>query len=73
MIIVGLFGNYGDNEAWENLDAGTLTRTEEMPEDMQKRQLNRAQEIYVVIAKGYIGSGTQLEINYADAAYKPVC
>ena len=27
VISVGLFGHSGDNEIWENMDEGTLTRT----------------------------------------------
>lgn len=28
VISVGLFGHSGDNEVWENMDEGTLTRTQ---------------------------------------------
>ena len=30
VISVGLFGRSGDNEVWEDMDEGTLTRTKEM-------------------------------------------
>ena len=30
VISVGLFGHSGDNEVWENMDEGTLTKTKEM-------------------------------------------
>ena len=30
VISVGLFGHSGDNEVWESMDEGTLTKTKEM-------------------------------------------
>ena len=39
VISVGLFGHSGDNEVWENMDEGTLTRTKEMLDDMHKRKI----------------------------------
>ena len=36
VISVGLFGHSGDNEVWENMDEGTLTRTKEMLDDSPK-------------------------------------
>lgn len=38
VISVGLFGHSGDNEVWENMDEGTLTKTKEMLDDMHKRK-----------------------------------
>ena len=35
VISVGLFGHSGDNEVWEDMDEGTLTRTKEMLDDNQ--------------------------------------
>ena len=40
VISVGLFGHSGDNEVWENMNEGTLTRTKEMLDDMHKRKGN---------------------------------
>ena len=37
---VGLFGHSVDNEAWENMDEGTLTRTKEIPDDMHKLKID---------------------------------
>ena len=34
VISVGLFSHSGDDEVWENMDEGTLTKTKEMLEDM---------------------------------------
>ena len=72
VISVGLFGHSGDNEVWENMDEGTLTRTKEMLDDMHKRKIDMADEIYVIIVGGFIGSSTRSEIDYAKAAGKPV-
>ena len=38
VISVGLFGHSGDNEVWENMDEGTLTKTKEMLDDMHKEK-----------------------------------
>ena len=72
VISVGLFGHSGDNEVWENMDEGTLTRTKEMLDDMHKRKIDMADEIYVINVGGYIGSSTRSEINYAKATGKLV-
>lgn len=65
VISVGLFGHSGDNEVWENMDEGTLTKTKEMLDDMHKRKIDMADGIYVINVGGYIGSSTKSEINYA--------
>ena len=65
VISVGLFGHSGDNEVWENMDEGTLTRTKEMPDNMHKRKIDMADEIFVVNVGGYIGDSTRSEIEYA--------
>ena len=72
VISVGLFGHSGDNEVWENMDEGTVTKTKEMLDDMHKRKIDMADEIYVINVGGYIGSSTRSEIEYAEAAGKPV-
>lgn len=65
VISVGLFGHSGDNEVWENMDEGTLTRTKEMLDDMHKRKIDMADEIFVINVGGYIGDSTKSEIEYA--------
>ena len=65
VISVGLFGHSGDSEVWENMDEGTLTRTKEMLDDMHKRKIDMADEIYVINVGGYIGDSTRSEIDYA--------
>ena len=72
VISVGLFGHSGDDEVWENMDEGTLTKTKEMLDDMHKRKIDMADEIFVINVGGYIGSSTRSEIEYAKAAGKPV-
>lgn len=34
----GLFGHSGDNEVWENMDEGKLTKTKEMLDDIHKKK-----------------------------------
>lgn len=72
VISVGLFGHSGDNEVWENMDEGTLTKTKEMLDDMHKRKIDMADEIFVINVDGYIGSSTKSEIEYAISQNKKV-
>ena len=72
VISVGLFGHAGDAEVWEDMDEGTLTKTKEMLDDMHKRKIDIADEIYVINVGGYIGSSTRSEIDYAKATGKNI-
>ncbi len=72
VISVGLFGHSGDNEVWENMDEGTLTKTKEMLDDMHKRKIDMADEIFVINVNGYIGDSTRSEIAYAEQTGKKV-
>lgn len=65
VISVGLFGHSGDNEVWEGMDEGTLSKTKEMLDDMHKRKIDMADEIFVINVGGYIGDSTRSEIEYA--------
>lgn len=65
VISVGLFGHSGDDEVWTD-------GTKEMLDDMHKRKIDMADEIYVINVDGYIGSSTRSEIEYAKATGKPV-
>ena len=58
VISVGLFGHSGDTEVWAE-------GTKEMLDDMHKRKIDMADEIYVINVGGYIGSSTRSEIEYA--------
>ena len=65
VISVGLFGHSGDEEVWENMDEGTLTKTKKMLDDMHKRKIDMSDEIFVINKDGYIGDSTRSEIEYA--------
>ena len=72
VISVGLFGHSGDDEVWEGMDEGTKTKTKEMLDDMHKRKIDMADEIYVIDVDGYIGESTRSEIEYAKETGKKV-
>jgi hypothetical protein len=65
VISVGLFGHAGDNEVWSE-------DTKVMLDDMHKRKIDMADEIFVINVGGYIGSSTRSEIEYAFKNNKPV-
>ena len=65
VISVGLFGHSGDDEVWKE-------GTKEMLDDMHKRKIDMADEIFVINVGGYIGSSTRSEIEYAMANGKTV-
>ena len=65
VISVGLFGHSGDDEVWTE-------GTKEMLDDMHRRKIDMADEIFVINVGGYIGSSTRSEIEYAKANGKAV-
>ena len=65
VISVGLFGHSGDTEVWTE-------GTKEMLDDMHKRKIDMADEIFVINVGGYIGNSTKSEIEYAKAHGKKV-
>jgi hypothetical protein len=65
VISVGFFGHSGDDEVWTK-------GIKEMLDDMHKRKIDMADEIYVINVGGYIGSSTTSEIEYAKRVGKPV-
>lgn len=65
VISVGLFGHSGDNEVWAEGTKGML-------DDMHKRKIDMADEIFVINKGGYIGSSTKSEIEYAINTGKAV-
>lgn len=65
VISVGLFGHSGDTEV---LTDGV----KEMLDDMHKRKIDMADEIFVINKNGYIGSSTKSEIEYAIKTNKKV-
>ena len=65
VISVGLFGHSGDDEVWtENM--------KKMLDDLHKRKIDMADEIFVINKNGYIGSSTKSEIEYALKTNKKV-
>ena len=72
VISVGLFGHSGDEEVWDGMDEGTLSKTKEMLDDMHKRKIDMADEIFVINVGGYIGESTKSEIEYAKEHGKKV-
>ncbi len=72
VISVGLFGHSGDSEVWEGMSEDALTKTKEMLDDMHKRKIDMADEIFVINVGGYIGSSTRSEIEYAQLHGKVV-
>ncbi|MBQ8093149.1 MAG: hypothetical protein IJ242_06195 [Clostridia bacterium] len=72
VISVGLFGHSGDSEVWEGMTEDTMTATKAMLDDMHKRKIDMADEIFVINAGGYIGESTRSEIAYAKAHGKQV-
>lgn len=65
VISVGLFGHSGDDEVWKD-------GTKEMLDEMHKRKIDMADEIFVINKDGYVGTSTKSEIEYAIAHGKKV-
>ncbi|MBP3802635.1 MAG: hypothetical protein J6I76_01870 [Oribacterium sp.] len=72
VISVGLFGHSGDDEVWDGMDEGTVSKTKEMLDDMHKRKIDLSDSIFVINVGGYIGESTRSEIEYAKAHGKAV-
>ncbi len=58
VISVGMFGHSGDEEV-------NKAGIKEMLDDMHKRKIDMADEIFVINKNGYIGTSTKSEIEYA--------
>jgi hypothetical protein len=65
VISVGLFGHSGDEEVWTK-------STKIMLDDMHKRKIDLADEIFVINPGGYIGASTRSEIEYASQTGKVI-
>lgn len=65
VLSVGLFGHSGDGEVWTE-------GTKAMLDDMHKRKIDMADEIFVINVDGYIGESTRSEIDYAHQTGKAV-
>lgn len=60
VISVGLFGHSGDDEVWTE-------GTKSMLDDMHKRKIDMADEIFVINVGGFLGESTRDEIEYAKS------
>ena len=65
VISVGLFGHSGDDDVWK-------PGVKEMLDDMHKRKIDMADEIFVINVGGYIGESTRSEIAYAKRTGKTI-
>ena len=65
VLSVGMFGHYGDDALWTE-------STKAMLDDMHKRKIDMADEIFVINVGGYIGESTRSEIEYAKRTGKAV-
>lgn len=65
VISVGMFGHSGDEEV-------NIEGIKEMLDDMHKRKIDMADEIFVINKNGYIGTSTKSEIEYAIKKGKKV-
>lgn len=65
VLSVGMFGHYGDDALWTE-------STKAMLDDMHKRKIDMADEIFVINVGGYIGESTRSEIEYAKRIGKAV-
>lgn len=72
VISVGFFGHSKDAEIWDKMDEETKIKTKEMLDDIHKRKIDMADEIFVINVGGYIGSSTKSEIEYAKKTGKKV-
>ena len=72
VISVGFFGHSGDSEVWENMTEDTRIQTKVLLDDIHKRKIDMADEIFVINKNGYIGESTKSEINYAIQTGKKV-
>jgi hypothetical protein len=67
VISVGLFGH-----ADKQYESVITEDVKAMLDDMHKRKIDLADEIYVINKNGYVGSSTKSEIEYAHKTNKPV-
>lgn len=72
VISVDLFTHSGDDEIWDGMDEDAKSKTKIMLDDMHKRKIDMADEIFVINPGGYIGASTRSEIEYARRTGKKV-
>ena len=72
VISVGMFSGSDDTEFWNSMDQDTYNKTKEMLDDMHRRRIDLADEIFVINVDGYIGESTRGEIEYAKQTGKKI-
>lgn len=63
---------FSPEEETLDLYVAPLRAADCMLDDMHKRKIDMADEIFVINVDGYIGSSTRSEIEYAKATGKPI-
>lgn len=67
VLSVGLFSHSEENgDDWAN------NGTKEMLDDIHKRKIDMADEVFVIDVNGYIGNSTMSEIEYAKSKEMPI-
>ncbi len=54
------------------MDEGAITRAKELLDDMHKRKIDMADEIFAINVGGYVCDSTKSEIAYAAATGKRI-
>ena len=72
VISVGMFSGADDRDFWDKMDEDTFNKTKQMLDDMHRRRIDLADEIFVINVDGYIGESTKSEIEYAQKTGKKV-
>ena len=72
VISVGFIGHSQDVDIWNEMDEETKIKTKTMLDDIHKRKIDMADEIFVINVGGYIGESTRSEIEYANKTGKKV-
>ena len=72
VLSVGFFGQSSDKDVFENMDEETFAKIKKMLDDIHRRKIDMADEIFVVNVGGYIGESTKSEIMYAEKVGKKV-
>ena len=72
VISVGFFGHSKDAQIWDKMDEETKVKTKNMLDDIHKRKIDMADEIFVINVGGYIGESTKSEIEYASKMGKKI-
>ncbi len=59
------FDNNVSKSVWDNLSEAEKVQTKALLDDMHKRKIDLADEIFVINKDGYVGQSTKSEIDYA--------